>query len=160
VALTDAECQKANITIIDIAGKKGSTSLHIPASTADPASYLADFFTALDSCISGQIVKVVSDFAANGVVGTATPDQAYDARDKLAVEIMGSQNDLHTQTYGSPLETCFLASNMEVADPSGPYGTLKTAILTNYKDKLGHPVTIKRAYRRRSRKLKTSIRFV
>lgn len=155
-----AAVQRVIMKVADNVGKIGSLALDVDTSGGDdPISDFTGFYALFNAISDGVITGQVGQTADNAPVGTAA-EAAYDIRDKLAVEYVGSQNDHHTVYIGDPDPAIFQA-NSELVDPANTaWLALKTAIQGNVKDKLGNAVRVIRAYRQRSRNLKSSQRFV
>lgn len=158
--MADNVAQKAILKLADNMGKVGSLSLWVPTDVStDPLSIIATGITALNALTNCIVVGQVSETANDVAVGSAT-SQAYDIRDKLDVEYVGSQNDHHTVHIGD-VDASIFATGSELPDPTNTaWLALKSAINTNVKDKLGNAVTVIRGYRQRSRNLKSSQRFI
>jgi len=155
-----AAVQRVIFKVADNVGKIGSLALDVTtAGGDDPITNFAAFYALFNAISNGIIVGQIGQTADNAATGTAAA-AAYDIRDKLAVEYVGSQNDHHTIEIGDP-DPAIFATNSELVDPTNTaWLALKTAIQGNVKDKLGNAVRVIRAYRQRSRNLKSSQRFV
>jgi hypothetical protein len=154
-----AAVQKVIYKLLDSAGKIGTMSFTVPTSGgSDPITTLASIVPLINAISDAIVTGQIGQTSDNGTVGTSA-FAAYDIRDKLAVEYVGSQNDHHFLMVPDPNPAIFLAGK-EIPDPTNAsWIALQTAIVGNVKDKLGNAVTIVRAFRQRSRNLKTSLKF-
>jgi hypothetical protein len=158
--MADNVAQKVIWKLADNMGKIGSLSFFIATDlSVDPlttaATGIATFNTISDAVIVGQVSQTANDVAS----GTAASN-SYDIRDKLLVECEGSQNEKVRIEIGD-LDPAILQTGSELVDPTNAaWLALKTAITTNAKDKLGNALSVIRAYRQRSRHLKSGMRFI
>jgi hypothetical protein len=157
--MADALTQKVHFRFVDNVGKTGTSGLWFPLDTTQDAESYATQALAFQACSNCNLFDTLVDYANNGDVGSASSN-AYDVRDKLAVEYVDSQNGMHTIHVPDPSPSIFQSSNMELVDPTNTdWLAAVTAIEANVVDKAGNSVVVLRGYRTRSRKLKTSMRF-
>jgi|SRR5579872_3178146 len=159
--MADNAAQKVIFKIADNMGKIGSLSFFIPTNVGtDPLVTANPAIALLNDISDGIVVGQVSQTADDTAVGTAASN-SYDIRDKLLVEYEGSQNNFGRIEVGDPDPAIFQTGNSELVDPTNAnWLALKTAIETNVVDKLGTAVKVIRAYRQRSRHLKSTQRFI
>jgi hypothetical protein len=158
--MADQVTQKVILRLADTQGKTGTTSYRIATDGAtNPATTAAAYYAVLTPLTSCAIVGAVGQTANNVPVGSADTN-AYNVRDKLAVEYVGSQNDHHVCHIPDPNPAVFMSTNFKDVDPTNSlWLDVVSAIETNVKDKLGNSVTVIRGYRQMSRNLKGSLRF-
>jgi hypothetical protein len=158
--MADQVTQKVVLRLADSQGKTGTTSYRIATdSSANPATGAAAYYDVLSPITSCTLMGVVGQTADNTEVGDVATN-AYNVRDKLIVEYVGSQNDHHVCSIGDLNPAILMTTNYKDVDPTNSLWTdLVTAIEANVKDKLGNAVDVVRGYRQMSRNLKSSLKF-
>jgi hypothetical protein len=154
-----ALAQKVILRMIDPAGKSGTTAVWVPMDgTANPADAVADYIPLVEACSAAVVTGVVGRTGANTAIGIAATN-SYDIRDKAVFELLSSQNTIQRIAVGD-LATAVVASDGEtIITSTGVGAALVTALVGNVVDKAGNAVTFLRAYRQRSRNLKSSMRY-
>jgi hypothetical protein len=157
---TDAVVQRVIFQVTDNMGKTGHLALTIPTdSSTDPIETFSGFATVFNAVSDAIITGRVGETAAGADTSSAASN-SYDARDKLAVEYVDSQNNKHLMHIPDPDPAIFLENNEQVDPANSLWLAAKSAIEGNVKDKLGNAVKVVRGFRTRSRRLKGDLRFL
>jgi len=152
--------QKVIFTMRDVGGKLGTTSLRCDMSGGtDPISTLTAYVSLLNGVSNCKVISEVGQTANQEDIGESE-DNNYDARDKLAIEYVDSQNGHHVMHVADPDPSIFDSTNFEIVDPTDAlWLAAVSAIEGNVVGKDGLGVTVIRGYRDRSRNLKTTMKY-
>ncbi len=153
---TDAVSDLVKLKMVDADGKTGSTSFSVAHTSGDPLAIggVVTLIAAIEALSNCSNVGQIGQKAENNVDGTLAA-ASYNARDKLVVVYVDSQNVRHKVSIPDPLPTMFVAPAYEYADTSTTqWGDIVTAMEGNIVDKAGGSILVLYGYRARSRRLR------